>query len=265
MAKLKPIPSEDTKSKIENHPAVVYLSIAVAAAVAGFGAAWWLATNVVVASKETDLRQLKTESETEIRQLKAELASAWSTRTNRSFSWAMPSSLASTNGTNQGPKPPISIELLASVFVTNSAVALADLRKARGLRELTALESGKRNSTVPKGTYFYCYPNHLEKKLLSTSNDYSVNRFKPDRLSYYEVHRLGSGDDLIVGFTSSSEAASVSHLDGDKTRGLVLFADPTKDQTSLVSIPVDRIESCMRRDVELDTADRITVLDMEVR
>lgn len=269
--------TEGFKSKIENHPVVVYLTIAVVAFVTGVSAAWWLATKVLVPSKDEQIRQLNAELQS-VRNVLANRGKVESIRSTPTASSnnadarpsdlgnaksAQPLSAALSNDANA--RSSISVSILTDVVATNLDRTLVDLRKSRKLRELTALESGKRSSTIAKSAYFFCFAYDFEHSPPPESYDYIVNRFNSNERSFFEIHRLEDGHDLVIGFTSSSEGASVSYLQGDKTKSLILFPYPTEDQHTLVSIPVDRITSCVARNVELDTGNSLSVLDMEVR
>lgn len=169
-------------------------------------------------------------------------------------------------GTPESPLSPISIELLPGITPTNAEASRVALRLKRQLRELTFLESGKRMSNAPSGTYLFSYALRLDSEAV-TDRTFQVN----SRVSgqgnsrHFEFHRTLEGKDFLIGFASETDAANVSNLNGRDRVRIVLFPDPHHAPMTMLSIPVDRIVRVNERPLLEGTSEMVRVVDLEVR
>lgn len=166
---------------------------------------------------------------------------------------------------NVGPKQPsISVELVSGVTFTNSIKALADFTVSRKLREITALESGKALTDIPAGTYYFV--SGIELGVYGYGNaDVTALRYLRNLNSEYEILNLIDGTVLLNGFTSSSEAANISRLNGDEAKSIVILPYATRDQPTLVSIPVTRIVGWKGRWVDVNESHDAFILQIVLK
>ncbi|MCC7373585.1 MAG: hypothetical protein IT581_02945 [Verrucomicrobiales bacterium] len=178
----------------------------------------------------------------------------------------------STNGSSaradaqEAQLPPISIELQPGIAPTDAEASRVALRQRRQLRELTFLETGKRMSNAPAGTYLFSNTLRLESEAV-THRTFQVNSQASgrDKSRHFEFHRTREGWGFLIGFTSETDASNVSNLNGRDRLRIVLFPEPHRGPMTLLSIPVDRIVSAAERTLLEGTSDMVRVVDLEVR
>lgn len=145
---------------------------------------------------------------------------------------------------------------------------LASIRSQLGLRQLTALESGKMIIELPAGSYFFLASTYFgycgRKTFESCLMNIVANRFRTTSW-YFEIHSTISNGLYLVGFTSESDAARISQLSGKPLQDIVLSAIPWGSMNTLVTIPASRIQSCSTRDLEFSENEAHTVLDLRLR
>ncbi len=162
---------------------------------------------------------------------------------------------------------PIALEIQSNLSTKDYQKAIVALRTARKIRELNSLESGKYPSELPSGSYFFASIVYLsgrsnediKKNILSGS----VNRFR--NRSTFEIHSLSGSGMHVVGFLSESDAARISHLSGITSQEIILTPFLWGSMTSLVSIPIDRIESSNHREIQISNDEVHIVMDIKVK
>lgn len=142
-----------------------------------------------------------------------------------------------------------------------------DLREQRGLRELSALESGKPLNSMPMGTFAFV---DLTDILYRTSSNVSgigsvsVRRFAaPNRFEEhpFEVHALNS-DRLLLGFSTETGADAVVSNVANK---VVLSARPRGNLTTLLAVSIMKINRVTSRLIEASATARYSVLDLQIK
>ena len=140
------------------------------------------------------------------------------------------------------------------------------IREEEGLRELSALESGKSINDIPNKTvsfvsvYFLTITPH---ETFENILDSKVNRFKSGD-SYYEIHKIESNIVYLCGFVGAETAYRFNLLDGEYLLDFVLTAVPLNDNDNLVLIPIERIVKSSRREIDIDRNRQLTLLDIQI-
>lgn len=163
------------------------------------------------------------------------------------------------------PLPPISVELLPGIALTNAEASRVALRLKRQLRELTLLESGKSMSTVPSGTYLFSHAYALGTERLANP-DFPVRNSLPRHRNWgcFEFHRILDGKDFLIGFASETDAANVATLNGRDVVRIVLFPEPHRGPMTLLSVPADRIVTTKDRSLMEGTSEEVAVIDLAI-
>ena len=144
---------------------------------------------------------------------------------------------------------------------------ISKVRQApRKLRELTSLESGKHISELPTGTYFFLYSSFFSGQPPKLINDsfYRVDRF-PSSVRDIEIHSIEGSGLHIIGFLNESDASRISYLTGTVTHDIILSPVFWGSMTSLVSIPINRIEASSYRTIQISEDEDHLVFDLKVK
>jgi hypothetical protein len=144
-----------------------------------------------------------------------------------------------------------------------------ELRKLRGLRELSALESGKPMNSMPGGTFGFV--NFLdvmvmkgESELGSALPHNTVRRFESKDSSgpQFEIHCDRQADRLLLGFTTETTASGLSSSSSSGINEVVLAAQPQVDLISLVLIDMRLLRSGSLRLIEAGSGEPDWVMDL---
>ncbi len=173
-----------------------------------------------------------------------------------------------TSEPSEEPLAAVDLPLSPGLTAETSKAEVERLRKERRLRQLTALESGRAIAEAPPRTFFFLLGHWLrtwDKSLSDLVAGLDAFRFKGADRSFYELHK--TQDELyLVAFITESDAARVSHLNGNDSVKIVAAPKVEQRFTVLISLPVNRIVSVRPRDFESrpdDTA--VVILDVVVR
>jgi hypothetical protein len=110
----------------------------------------------------------------------------------------------------------------------SSECAREELRRAHGVRVVTAAEEGAAADRVPVGVYGFTGSPLLASPL------FAVRRFRN-----FEVHHLAAGPALI-GFVSAADAAKLTHTT-EQPATIRIYPDAEADATVLVAVSYDRV------------------------
>lgn len=165
---------------------------------------------------------------------------------------------------------PINIEIQEGIPHSKIKQAIQSLREKHGLRELTTFESGKYISELPNGTFFFTLVGWMENSPpFSGTIDSRILSLRADRYKsnsgYIEVHCISAREIQLVGFMSETDASSISHLTGETDHKVVLAPLSWGSMTTLVSIPINRIQSSHCRELQNSTRDRVDILDLTIK
>jgi hypothetical protein len=111
---------------------------------------------------------------------------------------------------------------------------LKQLRLLHGVRLVTPEEEGNSTLKLPGGVYGFTYAPALEE----------VPLFRKRLYRSFEVHKLPSGEEHVVGYVTSPEAEKIES--GADYVQIRLYPEPYEDAVRLVSIPVDRMLNAKR-------------------
>jgi hypothetical protein len=165
--------------------------------------------------------------------------------------------------------PPIDIETLPAMSRKEYEKTLASLRVKRGLRELTTLESGKKIAELPINSYFFTSSVYLRSVPNETFESRVISaiaaRFRTVKSNYFELHSTKTNGLCLIGIVTESDAARISQLSGKVAKDIVLSPCPWATMTTLVTLPIVRIESCAAREIEPSQDDSYRVLDIRLK
>ena len=150
-------------------------------------------------------------------------------------------------------------------YSENAAELIASLQRERGLRGLSALESGKRLRTCPQGTFSYAFAGYFSFWPNGDLLDrITLARF-PQNRHYFEIHCLASEEVFIVGYSTEEASARVPIKQGQSDVSLVLSPQLWGTMTTLVSLPLSRVQSIDDREIEISQGENQMMLDIVVR
>lgn len=160
------------------------------------------------------------------------------------------------------------VEVIGHAYSNASwSVGSHELRKLRGLRELSALESGKPLDSMPTGTFGFV--DFLNVRIMMSRTEFAaelsrstVRRFdsKDSKDPEFEIHCDRQADKLLLGFTTETTASGLTSSPGIKE--VVLAARPWVDLTSLVLIDVRLLRSMDLRIIEAGSGETDWVTDI---
>lgn len=148
----------------------------------------------------------------------------------------------------------------------------SELRKLRGLRELSALESGKRLDSMPAGTFGFVSNQDISMTIgrqnINGSDFVSellriwVQRFDStsEMGGSFEIHSDRQADRFILGFTTETLASVITSSLGIKE--VVLAAQPGVVLKSLILIDVRLLKNAGFRLIESSSGESDWVMDV---
>lgn len=177
--------------------------------------------------------------------------------------------ITSLDGKRQGR-----VEVIGHAYSKASwSAGSPELRKLRGLRELSALESGKPLNSMPMGTFGFMSQQTLTMTIPSLSmingSDLAsilpmvrVQRFNSTSVMgpSFEIHCNRQADRFLLGFTTETRASALISNSGIKE--VVLAAQPEADLMSLILIEVGLLRSWSFRLMEGDPDEGSFVMDI---
>lgn len=155
--------------------------------------------------------------------------------------------------------------ILAQIRELDAEEKLGEIRQQNEVRSLISVESGKKLSDTPPGTYFFMSPFYLRKE----EDDYRyssspINRF-PTSPSYFELHKLKEGQLNIIGYVNSFHIPYISVLDGTTKRQVAISPNFDGHFDTLVILPMSRVVASSTREIEISENEDVLVLDLVVR
>jgi len=161
----------------------------------------------------------------------------------------------------------ISIEIIDTTNNPDNPY-IEEIRKKYSLREISALESGKKVGNLPNGIYFFVSTTYLDmysdEILIKKINKIDVQRFK-DSIHLFEIQKRKDNEIFLIGYTSQSDAATISLLEGKEKKNIVISPEKIDQFTTIVSIPISRILKSQERRIQLITNQTNYVLDIELQ
>lgn len=175
----------------------------------------------------------------------------------------------STNTTPLSLKlKPITIESQKIEKSKDPLKAMYLLRSKYKLRELNTLESGKKISEIPVGTFFFVYGGFIHEYPGDSLSKVVMN-IKIDRLrtssNDFEAYLREDNTLYFVGFFSETDAAQISLLSGDTEHKIVFSPSCWGPMNTLISFPFDRIRFSQARYIQISEDKNQLLLDIVVK
>ena len=153
---------------------------------------------------------------------------------------------------------------LTDLSTTTTRVLLEKIRGEHGVRQLLALESGKKLNDVPNATYSFLSPFFIE---VSSYEDFSfILRQTTERFSAFyggdfEVHKISNDEIYLLGFASEE---GYTNMSSGNIKTITLFPYPIVDRKYLLVIPFREIKESEHRKITFDDGYYIIVLDLNL-
>ena len=118
-------------------------------------------------------------------------------------------------------------------------------------------------------TYFFLLAGWLntylfEQDLLSWVFKLQAARYPPFK-NVFEIHNISQGELHLIGYMNEIHAAEISKLSGETSREIMVSPYPWGQMTSLVSIPINRIQKSQDRHVQISKEEEVIVLDITIK
>ena len=170
---------------------------------------------------------------------------------------------SSTTNSDAPELPEATLSIAHATTAEDANEKLSSLRKDRGLRPITALESGRRIGEAPASTYLHVFAPYLEfsgGEPGPALRGGSAERFPSIPDGSFELHR--TEEILIVGFVAESDVVNLGRFDGRSRKTATVFAVFKPQSPYLVSVPMSRILNSDARPVQISSSDSVWVLDL---
>lgn len=141
----------------------------------------------------------------------------------------------------------------------------SELRRQRGLRELSELESGQPLVSLPTGAFgFVSHTSFLigGSDLASRLQSAAVRRFPSGDEPPFEVQARAAVGMSVVGFATETAAAALA---SGQSKQIALSPRPSGDLSTLVSISISRLSRMDWRLIELAPKKNYFIMDVLVR
>ncbi|HMS82312.1 MAG TPA: hypothetical protein PKD12_01510 [Nitrospira sp.] len=137
------------------------------------------------------------------------------------------------------------------------------MRIKNGVAELES--SAVRFSMAPTGSYGFIAPKQLGLALVTQSPDLMLERM-PSSSGSYEIHKLGDGSGLLVGFVGNDGVSQIKPSERPKNVRLSLYSDPYGNATKIAAVPLTKLMvDQMPRRSEFNKPEGPMVLDMDLQ
>jgi len=161
-----------------------------------------------------------------------------------------------------------SYEIVYGVNSKQTEKAVAKLRTKYELRELTSMESGKRVTETPPGTFFFVLSligdKPADERYLHIEQ-LTVSRYPVWKIADLEIHRTRDGDLFFLAFTTDVDANRITALSGVSNADVVLLPEVDGDFKNLVRVPLQRVVSIRSRESTRAKDQRFVLMDTVLR
>lgn len=137
------------------------------------------------------------------------------------------------------------------------------MRTKNGVAEL---ESGTvRFSLAPTGRYGFIAPKQLGMALVTQSPDLMLERVSSSSGSY-EIHKLGDGSGLLVGFVGNEVVPQIKPSERPKSVRLFLYSNSFRNATTIAAVPLTKLMvDQMPRRIDSRQVDGPVLLEMDLQ
>ena len=139
----------------------------------------------------------------------------------------------------------------------------SQMRTKNGVAELAS--GAVRFSLAPTGSYGFIAPKQLGMALVTQSPDLMLERVSSSSGSY-EIHKLGDGSGLLVGFVGNEVVPQIRASERPKSVRLSLYSNPFGKATTITAVPLIKLMvDQMPRRIDSRQADGPVLLEMDLQ
>ncbi len=161
---------------------------------------------------------------------------------------------------------PIQKAAPAAVVIEAAGTESELRRQMRTKNGVAELESGAvRFSLAPTGSYGFIASKQLGLALVTQSPDLLLERASTSSGSY-EIHKLGDGSGLLVGFVGNEVVTQIKPSERLKSVRIVLYSNPFSKATTIAAVPLTKLMvDQMPRRIEPKQTDGPVLLEMDLQ
>jgi hypothetical protein len=139
-------------------------------------------------------------------------------------------------------------------------------RQMRTKNRVAELDSGPiRFSLAPTGSYGFIAPKQLGLALVTQSPDLMLERLSLSS-SAYEIHKLGDGSGLLIGFVGNEVVSQIKPSERPKSVRISLYSNPSGKATIIAAVPLTKLMvDQMPRRIESNKPDGPVMLEMDLQ
>lgn len=139
-------------------------------------------------------------------------------------------------------------------------------RQMRAKNGVTELDNGPiRFSLAPTGRYGFIAAKQLGLALVTQSPDLMLEPISSSSGSY-EIHKLGDGSGLLVGFVGNEVVPHIKPSERAKTVRLSLYSNPSGKTTIIAAVPLTKLMvDQMPRPIESNKPDGPVMMEMDLQ
>ncbi len=139
-------------------------------------------------------------------------------------------------------------------------------RQMRSKNGVAELKSGAvRFSLAPTGSYGFIAPKQLGLALVTQSPDLMLEQVSSSSGSY-EIHKLGDGSGLLVGFVGNEVVAQIKPSERPKSVRLFLYSNSFSKATTIAAVPLTKLMvDQMPHRIEPKQPDGPVLLEMDLQ
>ncbi|MBS0167309.1 hypothetical protein ACYX34_14500 [Nitrospira sp. CMX1] len=154
----------------------------------------------------------------------------------------------------------------AAVVIEASGTEPELRRQMRTKNGVAELESGTvRFSLAPTGRYGFIAPKQLGMALVTQSPDLMLERVSSSSGSY-EIHKLGDGSGLLVGFVGNEVVPQIKPSERPKSVRLFLYSNSFRNATTIAAVPLTKLMvDQMPRRIDSRQVDGPVLLEMDLQ
>jgi hypothetical protein len=154
----------------------------------------------------------------------------------------------------------------AAVVIEAAGTELELRRQMRTKNGVAEIDSGPiRFSLAPTGRYGFIAPKQLGLALVTQSPDLLLERVSSSS-GAYEIHKLGDGSGLLVGFVGNEVVPHIKPSERQKSVRLSLYSNPSGKATIIAALPLTKLMvDQMPRRIESNQPDGPMLLEMDLQ
>lgn len=181
----------------------------------------------------------------------------------------VPSSFPQLSGAAPGGKTevlPVEKAAPAAVVIEAAGTEPELRRQMRSKNGVAELKSGAvRFSLAPTGSYGFIAPKQLGLALVTQSPDLLLEQVSSSSGSY-EIHKLGDGSGLLVGFVGNEVVPQIKPSERPKSVRLFLYSNSFSKATTIAAVPLTKLMvDQMPHRIEPKQPDGPVLLEMDLQ